>query len=302
MLNLQSHFAFLGIVILACSVFAMMGNSIIISYAQKDNPSNIASLMPSSHSSADFNNNDNNKSQTTSTIRTGLNNDNQQQLQQFNSSPVPLSIKITSLTQNQTVTANKPLKISGISSDNVNSDCLVYADWNDLKPMVKANASGPNGINDFSNWTLTYNSKYHLITEGINELTAKLDCGSSVKYSTVNITGVGEPPPPLVSPINGNSNGNSLPVPISLTREYDKHDNDENDNDNNDEVSSNTNKDSSSDDDRKSDTDSDNQESRNMDNEEQEKDKDKKENKNAPDDESKKDKDPKGNDKKDKKK
>ena len=47
--------------------------------------------------------------------------------------PKPLSIKITSHTQNQTVPANKPLKISGISSDNVNSNCTVYADWNDQK-------------------------------------------------------------------------------------------------------------------------------------------------------------------------
>jgi hypothetical protein len=140
MLNLQFHIAFLGIVLLACSVFTTMGSSIVISYTQIDNPSNIAPLMPSSHSSADFNNNNNNKPQTTSTIRTSPN--NEQQLQQLNASPVPLPIKITSHTQNQTVPANKPLRISGISSDSANSNCLVYADWNDLRPMLKANASG----------------------------------------------------------------------------------------------------------------------------------------------------------------
>jgi hypothetical protein len=277
-------------VILACSVFATTGNSIVISYTQIDNPSNIAPLMPSSYSSADFNNNNNDNSQTTSATRIGPNNDNQQQLQQqLNSSPVPLSIKITSHTQNQTVPANKPLRISGISSDSANSNCLVYADWNDSKPMLKANASGANGVNDYSNWTFTYTSKYHPIAEGTNELTSKLDCGgSSVKYYTVNVTGVDELLPPLSSPNNQNNNGNSLPLPISLTTDTDRGRDRENDNndDNNDdesrdieEVSSNNNKDSS----------------------DGEK-KDKKEKKRAPSDESKKDKSPKGRNKKGKNK
>ncbi len=124
----------------------------------------------------------------------------------------PLSIKITSLTQNQTVPANEPLKISGVSSDNANTDCIVYADWNDLEPMQKANASGPQGIRDYSNWSFTYTSKYHLITEGTNELTSKLDCGSSssgggggssVKYYTVNVTGI-PPQPQILNETTGN--------------------------------------------------------------------------------------------------
>jgi hypothetical protein len=107
--------------------------------------------------------------------------------------PKPLSIKITSHTQNQTVPANKPLKISGISSDNVNSNCTVYSDWNDQKPLQKVTPSGPNGANDYSNWTFTYTSNYHVVTEGANELTSKLDCGTGlIKYYTVNVTGINE--------------------------------------------------------------------------------------------------------------
>jgi len=107
--------------------------------------------------------------------------------------PKPLSIKITSHTQNQTVPANKPLKISGISSDNVNSNCTVYTDWNDQKPLQQVTASGPNGTNDYSNWTFAYTSNYHVITEGANELTSKLDCGAGlIKYYTVNVTGIKE--------------------------------------------------------------------------------------------------------------
>ena len=104
-----------------------------------------------------------------------------------------MSIKITSHIQNQTVPANKPLKISGISSDNVNSNCTVYADWNDQKPLQKVTPAGPNGSNDSINWTFTYTSNYHVITEGANELTSKLDCGSGLtKYYTVNVTGIKE--------------------------------------------------------------------------------------------------------------
>ena len=107
--------------------------------------------------------------------------------------PKPLSIKITSHTQNQTVPANKPLKISGISSDNVNSNCTVYSDWNDQKPLQKVTPSGPNVANDYSNWTFIYTSNYHVVTEGANELTSKLDCGTSlIKYYTVNVTGIKE--------------------------------------------------------------------------------------------------------------
>ena len=107
--------------------------------------------------------------------------------------PNPLSIKITSHIQNQTVPADKPLKIFGISSDNVNSNCTVYADWNDQKPLQQVTPSGPNGANDYSNWTFTYTSNYNVVTEGANELTSKLDCGTGlIKYYTVNVTGIKE--------------------------------------------------------------------------------------------------------------
>ena len=120
--------------------------------------------------------------------------------------PQPLSIKITSHTQNQTVPANRPLTISGVSSDNVNSNCTVYADWNDQKPLQQTTPTGPNGINDYSNWTFTYASDYHLMTGGANELTSKLDCGTGqVKYYTVNVTGVYDQQPQLVGAMADNN-------------------------------------------------------------------------------------------------
>ena len=127
--------------------------------------------------------------------------------------PKPLFIKITSHTQNQTVHINRPLKISGISSDNVNSNCSVYADWNDQKPLQQVTPTGPNGINDYSNWTFTYTSDYHLMTEGANELTSKLDCGTGqVKYYTVNVTGVYDQQPQMVGAIADNNETTSSSV------------------------------------------------------------------------------------------
>jgi hypothetical protein len=127
-----------------------------------------------------------------------------------------LFIKITSHTQNQTVQVNKPLKISGISSDNVNSNCTVYADWNDQKPLQRATPTGSNGIDDYSNWTFTYTNNYHLITEGANELTSKLDCGTGqVKYYTVNVTGVYNQQPRLVEAMTDNN----VTISSSVNRE-----------------------------------------------------------------------------------
>jgi hypothetical protein len=127
--------------------------------------------------------------------------------------PQPLSIKITSHNQNQTVAANRPLTIIGVSSDNVNSNCTVYADWNDQKPLQQTTPTGPNGINDYSNWTFTYTGDYHLVTEGANELTSKLDCGTGqVKYNTVNVTGVYDQQPQLVGAMADNNKTTSSSV------------------------------------------------------------------------------------------
>jgi hypothetical protein len=94
--------------------------------------------------------------------------------------------------KNATVPAGQ-LIIHGISSDTLNTDCKVFVDWNDLKPMQNVTAKGPGGANDYSNWTYTYNEIYHNITAGINELTSKITCydnpsNITSKYYTVNVT------------------------------------------------------------------------------------------------------------------
>jgi hypothetical protein len=111
-----------------------------------------------------------------------------------NTTIVPkMGIKIIYPLKNTTVPAGH-LIINGISSDTLKTNCKVFADWNDLKPMQNVTAKGPGGTNDYSNWTYTYNESYHNIIAGINELTSKITCcdnpsNITSKYYTVNVTG-----------------------------------------------------------------------------------------------------------------
>jgi hypothetical protein len=121
------------------------------------------------------------------------------------------------------------LTIQGISSDNEETDCQVYADVNDITPMRDVAAAGDSGeAEDFSKWTFTYTQNYQLIKEGENELTAKISCvddqtfdlnpfpastasSSSSPLSewhTINVTGTaGSPSIPLPLPTVGNTEG-----------------------------------------------------------------------------------------------
>jgi hypothetical protein len=114
------------------------------------------------------------------------------------------------------------LTIQGFSSDNVETDCQVYADVNDITPMLRVTAAGDSGeALDFSKWTFTYTQDYQLIKEGENELTAKISCfddgaldlnpfptgtGASdsplSEWHTINVTGsLGAPPVSLPLPL-----------------------------------------------------------------------------------------------------
>jgi hypothetical protein len=110
-----------------------------------------------------------------------------------------IGVKITSPKPNQTVPIGE-LTIHGTSSDAPETNCQVYVDWNDAKPMQIVTAVGPRGPNDYSNWTFIYTQNYHLVSEGTNELTSKISCyGDSgvsnvtTKYYSINVTGSTNP-------------------------------------------------------------------------------------------------------------
>jgi hypothetical protein len=110
-----------------------------------------------------------------------------------------IGVKITSPKPNQTVPMGE-LTIHGTSSDGPETNCKVYADWNDAKPMQNVTGTGPGGPNDYSNWTFTYTQNYHLVSEGTNELTSKISCyGNSgvsnmtSKFYSINVTGSTNP-------------------------------------------------------------------------------------------------------------
>jgi hypothetical protein len=109
--------------------------------------------------------------------------------------PTP-TVQITSVQEGQQVPVGE-LIVEGISSDNAESDCQVYADVNDNIPMRNVTATGKSpGGDDFSKWTFTYSQLYQTIKQGANELTAKISCYAPSnptplsEWHTVNITGV----------------------------------------------------------------------------------------------------------------
>ena len=121
-------------------------------------------------------------------------------------------IKITSPSAGQKIGLGE-LEIKGSSSDNSTSDCQVYADWNNQKPYQRVIPTGKGGSDDFSTWSYTYNSSYHLIKEGTNDLTSKISCAGSPsnplsknKWYSINVTGTG-----------GQSNAVQLPLPTEAS-------------------------------------------------------------------------------------
>ena len=109
-------------------------------------------------------------------------------------------VKITYPSDGEPVSVGELTIFGTARYDTTNNACTVFADWNDSQPMQKAMPAGLNftefgrNSNDYSSWTFTYTSQYHLISEGTNELTAKLSCDvgpfNSTKYDSVTVTGI----------------------------------------------------------------------------------------------------------------
>jgi hypothetical protein len=68
------------------------------------------------------------------------------------------------------------LTIYGTSSDNALRPCYVSALLNDERPYQNVTANGPEGADDYSKWTFTFDPYYALIEEGQNEMVSKIVC------------------------------------------------------------------------------------------------------------------------------
>ena len=113
------------------------------------------------------------------------------------------TIQITSHQDGQQVPPGE-LTIRGTSSDDEETDCQVYADVNDVTPMQNVTAAGDSGEDeDFSKWTFSYTREYQLITQGENELTAKISCVNDGESGLDPFpAGIGAGSTPPISPLS----------------------------------------------------------------------------------------------------
>ena len=65
-----------------------------------------------------------------------------------------IGVKITSPKANQTVPIGE-LTVNGTSSDSSQTNCQVFVDLNDTKPMQNVTGVGVGGPKDYSNWTFS---------------------------------------------------------------------------------------------------------------------------------------------------
>jgi hypothetical protein len=128
---------------------------------------------------------------------------NKTQLLSAQQSTKPMGVKINSPLSGQEVPVGE-LNISGTSTDTAATDCNVLVDVNDIRPLQNTTATGFGGQDDYSNWTFTYTKEYHLITEGPNELTAKLSCNDNYPINTTAV--------PMSNFTNGKSKWYSINV------------------------------------------------------------------------------------------
>jgi len=111
-------------------------------------------------------------------------------------------VKITFPTKGQQIPVHSNLTVTGISVVNrTSTDCQVAVILNGIKPYQKAAPTGHGGANDYSTWNYTLTPTYSVIKQGQNKITAKLSCGKSnlISHNSVNITGVTNSNPPIIS-------------------------------------------------------------------------------------------------------
>src|SRR5918998_3792911 len=158
------------------------------------------------------------------------------------SPPIPPVTNDSSLDRvNVNITSHKPgqevltgnLTIAGVSSDNVATDCTVYAGWDGQKPFQNTKALGPGGVNDYSTWEFTYTPAYHAITNKTNQLTAQISClndnanntnpttaANLTKSYSVNVIGITESSAMVTSPAEEKQNNGTVSSIITSPKSF----------------------------------------------------------------------------------
>jgi hypothetical protein len=147
------------------------------------------------------------------------------------------TIQITTPQDGQQVPPGE-LSIQGISSDDEETDCQVYADVNDITPMRNVTAAGDSEKdNDFSKWTFKFTQDYQLIKQGENELTAKITCSGDGEFdlnpfpagaqTTSSSSPLSEWHTVNVTAVQGADAGPSSSLSLSDTEEIDESGNDD---------------------------------------------------------------------------
>ena len=90
------------------------------------------------------------------------------------------------------------LTIYGTSSDDASRSCHILILLNDDKPYQSALVTGPEGMDDYSRWTFSFDPYSSLIKHGKNEIVSKIVCiqkgvtnsnNLPPSYNKINITG-----------------------------------------------------------------------------------------------------------------
>jgi hypothetical protein len=134
-------------------------------------------------------------------------------------SPHILKVTIDSPVDGQQVPTGN-LQITGNSTDDAQTNCVISVALNRKTPYQTAMATGPaGGANDYSTWAFSFNSSYAVIEPGQNRIAARISCPENpplAKGTHINVTGVAsgnlpsqqintpppEPPtPPFPTPI-----------------------------------------------------------------------------------------------------
>src|SRR6185312_8045357 len=137
-------------------------------------------------------------------------------LPELSQSDSTLGLKIITPPNDKSVPVGS-LTIMGTSTDDENSNCTVFVDWNNQKPFQKAISTGPYGEGDYSSWTYTYSPSYHNIINGTNNLTSKLECQKhsviTSKWNSINVTGIQSESLHKSNPTSVYNGGNSKVLP-----------------------------------------------------------------------------------------